>query len=83
MTNCQCSHSNVCPLSQIERGEVVCIKQLNLPLEYSNRLREIGLSEGHKIKVISCRNNFICLVYNSRFCLGMELINSILVERVK
>jgi len=83
MTNCQCYHSNVCPLSQIKRGEVVYIKRLNLPLECSNRLREIGLNEGHKIKVISCQNNFICLVYNSRFCLGMELVDSILVERVK
>ena len=83
MINCQCSCNNVCPLSQIKNGEVVYIKKLNLPLECSIRLRELGLCEGHKIKVVSCQSNFICLIYNSRFGLGSELINSIIVERIK
>jgi Fe2+ transport system protein FeoA len=61
---------------------VVSIRQLATAPEVSVRLRELGFCEEQRVKVITCKSNFICQVCNARLGLSQELADSILVERV-
>ena len=72
----------VCPLSRVQTGVAVRIKQLCAAPEVQNRLREIGLGEAQIVKLITSRNNFICQVCNARFALSEQLAQMILVEPV-
>ncbi len=78
----QCAGPKVCPLSRVQAGTVVCIKQLATAPEVSDRLRELGLGERQKIKLLARHANFICLVCNARLGLSPKLAESILVETV-
>ena len=80
--NGQCAGPSVCPLSQIKAGTVVCIKQLLAEPDVRDRLREMGLGEEQKIKLVSHRSNFICQVCNARLGISRQLAESILVEPV-
>ena len=64
--NDACAGAPVCPLSRVRLGEVVCIKQLSTSPEVTDRLREMGLCEEQKIKLVSRQSNFICQVCNAR-----------------
>ena len=70
----------LCPLSRVVAGTPVRIKRLNARPGVSNRVREIGLGEDRRIKVLCCQSNFICLVCNARFGISSQLADSILVE---
>ena len=72
----------VCPLSRVQAGVAVRIKQLCAAPEVQNRLREIGLCEDQVVKLITSRNNFICQVCNARFAISEQLARLILVEPV-
>jgi Fe2+ transport system protein FeoA len=76
----QCANPLVCPLSHIKAGTVVCIKQLASSPELSARLREMGLCEEQKIKLLSGHSHFICQVCNARLGISRELAETILVE---
>ena len=76
----ECGRPLVCPLSDIKAGTVVCIKQLLSSPELSARLREMGLCEEQKIKLLSGHSHFICQVCNARLGISRELAGSILVE---
>lgn len=76
----QCAGPAVCPLSRIQAGAVVCIKQLAHPPKVNERLRELGFCEEQKIKVLSCQSSFICQVCNARLGISQKLAESILVE---
>ena len=78
----QCAGSAVCPLSRIEAGTVVCIKQLSAAPDVTSRLRELGLCEEQQIKLLARDSNFICQVCNARLGISEELADSILVEAV-
>jgi Fe2+ transport system protein FeoA len=78
----QCARSEVCPLSQIEAGSTVCIKQLITHPEMSDRLRELGVFEKQKIKLLARNSSFICQVCNARLGISEKLAESILVENV-
>lgn len=78
----QCSRAAVCPLSQIEAGSIVCIKQLITDPEVSDRLRELGVFEKQKIKLLARNSSFICQVCNARLGISEKLAESILVENV-
>ena len=78
----QCAGSAICPLSRIEAGTVVCIKQLSAAPEVTSRLRELGLCEEQQIKLLARDSNFICQVCNARLGISEELADSILVEAV-
>ncbi|MBC8097408.1 MAG: ferrous iron transport protein A [Akkermansiaceae bacterium] len=78
----QAVRCDVCPLSHVQTGVAVRIKQLCASPEVQNRLREIGLGEDQVIKLITSRNNFICQVCNSRLAISEQLAQLIIVERV-
>jgi len=76
----QCAQAAICPLSQIEAGSTVCIKQLITHPEMSDRLRELGVFEKQKIKLLARNSSFICQVCNARLGISEKLAESILVE---
>jgi len=78
----QCAGSGVCPLSRVEAGTVVCVKQLSASPDVTSRLRELGICEEQQIKLLARDSNFICQVCNARLGISEELANSILVEAV-
>jgi Fe2+ transport system protein FeoA len=77
-----CAGPSVCPLSQVQAGTVVCIKQLSTAPEIRDRLRELGLGEEQQIKLLSRQANVICQVCNARLGISERLAESILVEAV-
>ena len=83
MVDGKCAGPSVCPLSQVQAGTVVCVKQLVLAPEMSDRLREMGLGEEQRVKLVSSQSSFICQVCNSRVALSEELAKAILVEPVE
>jgi ferrous iron transport protein A len=78
----QCAGSGICPLSRVEAGTVVCVKQLSASPDVTTRLRELGICEEQQIKLLARDSNFICQVCNARLGISEELADSILVEAV-
>jgi Fe2+ transport system protein FeoA len=78
----QCAGPKVCPLSRVQAGTTVCIKQLSTAPELQARLRELGLCEDQQIKVVACDSTFICQVCNARFGISEKLADAIWVEAV-
>src|SRR5205823_8823417 len=76
------SRCAVCPLSRVQAGVAVRIKQLCAAPEVQNRLREIGLGEEQIIRLVTSQANFICQVCNARLAISAQLAQLILVERV-
>jgi len=78
-----CAEAETCPLSSVEAGTTVCIKQLTVQPDVLNRLREMGLGEEQRIRLISRHPSLICQVCNARVALSKELAESILVEPLR
>lgn len=78
-----CAETETCPLSSVEAGTTVCIKQLTVQPDVLNRLREMGLGEEQRIRLISRHPSLICQVCNARVALSKELAESILVEPLR
>jgi len=78
----QRTESEICPLSRIQAGSVVCVKRLTTPPETTVRLRELGFCEDQQIKVLTRSSTFICQVCNARLGLSRELAEAILVQKV-
>jgi Fe2+ transport system protein FeoA len=78
----RCAGTEVCPLSRIQAGAVVCIKQLSTAPDVTDRLRELGFCEEQRIKLLARQSNFICQVCNARLAISGKLADSILVEEV-
>ena len=76
----RCAGITVCPLSRVQAGTVVCIKQLSASPEITHRLRELGLGEEQQIKLLARQSNFICQVCNARLAISEKLADSILVQ---
>ena len=75
-----CAGPSVCPLSHVAAGTTVCIKKLTASPELRDRLRELGLGEEQRIKLLSSKANVICQVCNARLALSEKLARAILVE---
>ena len=75
-----CAEAATCPLSQVEAGTVVCIKQLTAQPDVIGRLREMGLGEEQRVRLISRHPSLICQVCNARVALSQDLAKAILVE---
>ena len=75
-----CPEAATCPLSTVEAGSVVCIKQLTAQPDVIGRLREMGLGEEQRIRLISRHPSLICQVCNARVALSEDLAKAILVE---
>jgi len=78
----KCAGPGICPLSRVQVGVVVCIKQLDAAPATKDRLRELGFCEQQRIKLLSRHSNLICLVCNSRLGISEKLADSIMVEPV-
>ena len=78
----RCAGTEVCPLSRVQAGAVVCIKRLCTAPEVSDRLRELGFREEQRIKLLAGQSNFICQVCNARLAISGKLAESIMVEAV-
>ena len=78
-----CAEVETCPLSTVEAGTTVCIKHLAVQPDVVNRLREMGLGEEQRIRLISRHPSLICQVCNARVALSQELAESILVEPLR
>ncbi len=76
----ECAGPSVCPLSRIQAGTVVCIKELTASPELRVRLREMGFCEQQRIKLLSRHSNIICQVCNARLGISKKLAEAILVE---
>ena len=78
----RCAGPEVCPLSRVKAGAVVCIRQLATAPEVTSRLRELGFCEDQKIRLVSRQANYICQVCNARLAISGKLADSIMVETV-
>lgn len=72
----------LCPLSRVQAGVAVRVKQLCASPEVQNRLREIGFCEDQVVRLITSRNNLICQVCNARLAISEQLARMILVEPI-
>src|SRR5215510_13036945 len=78
-TNGQEAECEVCPLSRVQAGVAVRIKQICAAPEVQNRLREIGLGEEQIVRLLTAQANFICQVCNARLAISAQLAGLILV----
>ena len=76
----QCAGAAICPLSRVAAGTVVCVRELAVTPDVSDRLREMGFGVDQHVKLLSTQDSVICLVCNARVALSGELADSILVE---
>ena len=77
-----CAETATCPLSTVAAGTTVCIKQLAVQPDVLNRLREMGLGEEQRVRLVSRHPSLICQVCNARVALSQKLAEAILVEPV-
>jgi len=77
-----CPQPELCPLSHLRDGSSVRIKHLACDDDLAKRLREMGLGEEQKIKVLTRENTVICQVCNARLGISTRLADKILVEPV-
>ena len=75
-----CAGTEVCPLSRVRAGEVVCIKKLLAAPDVSDRLRELGLYEEQRIRLLARQANYICQVCNARLAISGKLAEAIMVQ---
>ena len=73
----------VCPLSRVQAGVAVRIKQLCASPEVQKRLRELGFCEDQIIRLLTSQTNYICQVCNARLAISEQLAKVILVEPVR
>jgi Fe2+ transport system protein FeoA len=78
-----CAGAEVCPLSHVQAGVVVCIKRLAASPEVTDRLRELGLCEEQRIKLLTRQSSYICQVCNARLAISDRLADSIMVQAVQ
>jgi Fe2+ transport system protein FeoA len=76
----RCGQPETCPLSQVQAGAVVCIKELLTSPEVKERLREMGFCEEQRIRLLARDSNYICQVCNARLGISDKLADAIFVE---
>ena len=78
----QCARADTCPLTDVEAGCTVCIKQLTANPDVAHRLRELGLGEERQIRLVSHATSIICQVCNARLGISKQLAQKIMVQRL-
>ena len=78
----ECAGPEVCPLSCVKAGQIVCVRELVTTPEIQARLREMGFGEHQLVKLVSRNSSIICQVCNARLGISKKLADSILVEPV-
>lgn len=64
-------------LTELKAGEKGRIVEVNID---SQRLKELGIIRGGVITVVT--NNLICMICNTRVCLGKPMTDNIIVEKM-
>jgi len=64
-------------LTELKAGEKGRIVEVNID---SQRLKELGIIRGAIITVVT--NNLICMICNTRICLGKPMTDNIIVEKM-
>jgi Fe2+ transport system protein FeoA len=77
-----CPRPEVCPLAHVRAGTAVRVKQLSTAPDVAERLREMGVFEEQKVKLVLKGNNLICQVCNARLGISTELAECIMVEPI-
>lgn len=77
---CQCPNEALCPLAQVRAGADVKVWQLQTIPEIAERLREMGVYEQQKLRLLLKGNNLICQVCNARLGISSKLAEKIMVE---
>jgi len=68
------------PLSRVVAGGTFVVRRLDGTPETNQRLREMGLGEQQRVRVISLQAHVLCQVCNARLGLSARLADVILVE---
>jgi Fe2+ transport system protein FeoA len=76
----QCAEPSLCPLNRLVEGATGRVKRLVATPEVNHRLREMGVFEDQRVKVLARPSNLICQVCNARLALSQELGEAIMVE---
>ena len=69
-------------MNRVAAGTVVCVRELLASADVRSRLREMGLGEDQRVKLLSRQNSVICQVCNVRVALSEKLAAAILVQPV-
>ena len=77
-----CRATELCPLNRVKAGTVVCVRELAASADVIDRLREMGLGEDQRVRLVSRQDSVICQVCNARVALSQKLAEAILVEPV-
>ena len=64
-------------LTELKAGEKGRVVEVNV---VSQRLQELGINKGSVITVMT--NNLICMICNTRVCLGKPVTDNIIVEKI-
>ncbi len=75
-----CAKPELCPLNRLGAGTTGRVKRLASTPELNRRLREMGLFEDQRVKLLGRPSNIICQVCNARLAISDELAGEILVE---
>ncbi len=75
-----CVKPELCPLNHLGTGGTGRVKRLVSTPELNRRLREMGLFEDQRVKLLGRPSNIICQVCNARLAISDELAGEILVE---
>lgn len=78
----QCLQPDCCPLAHVRAGTAVRIRQLSTTPEVADRLREMGVYEDQKVRLVLKGHNIICQVCNARLGISTKLAENILVEPI-
>jgi len=70
----------LCPLSRVQAGAAVRIKELCASPEVACRLREMGLAEEQIVKLLAKQSHIVCKVCNARLGISSPLADTIIVE---
>jgi Fe2+ transport system protein FeoA len=76
----QCAEPSLCPLNRLVEGGTGRVKRLSATPEINHRLREMGVFEDQRVKLLARPSNLICQVCNARLAISQELGEAIMVE---
>ncbi len=70
------------PLSMVDLGQEVVLKEINWGKKMKKRLEDLGLTPGVRVSIVSndSRGSFILNVRGSRLVLGKSVTQNILVQ---
>jgi Fe2+ transport system protein FeoA len=78
----KCPEPSLCPLNSLGEGKTARVRRLVSTPELNLRLREMGVFEDQRVKLLARPSNLICQVCNVRLAISNQLAEHILVEPI-